>query len=416
MNQIKNGIKNLIKKRIALSLLVTLGWFGHTQAQEIEPRELIIDSVECDGNSLTSCEIIQREINLGPGDQLDEDEMKNAKIRLQLLGLFKGVDLFLEKGQTRGHVIVKIRVIEGNPFFTETSLTGYLGTNLNSPSTAIGFKVGHRNLFGRGKVFQMTLNPYILGLQFGRGFPGGIQYSDRNNFSGWAEYSDPHFLGLKKYFLNVKAYYSQFEYISSSGRPIKNNELQTRINFGRRIFDFSYFGVGLINDDFRRTAAEEDGGSSTGNSRPTYTLSSGWNNEDDPYFPTEGGVYDLTYYHSLFDQGGKEITFWWTSLTVKQNIEIANKQNLSLRGGYTYHATNEAIGESWSASLGPEWSYQYLRAKTEGSITDARFFINPMVWASKEGPTNHRIDAGALLNTRDYGILRLTASYWGGSL
>ncbi|MBL7669771.1 MAG: hypothetical protein JNM39_04740 [Bdellovibrionaceae bacterium] len=404
-----NKSKTQIKKQVAMSLILAFAWLGHPQAQEIdseaqgaESQGLLIDSVECLGNILTSCEIIQREINLGPGDHLDEEEMKNAKTRLQLLGLFKSVSLFLEKGQARGHVVVKIQVTEGNPFFTETSLAHYLYPNFKIGSTGLGFKVGHRNLFGRGKILQMTLAP------------GRLSIPSRNDFSGGLEYSDPHFLGLKKYFLNVSANYWQYEYYRLfSGRPVRTNSLQTRINFGRRIFDFSYVGLGLNNYESRTIEAPEDGGSTTTYSSPTYTLSTGWNNEDDPYFPTEGGVIDLTYYLHNWKQDGRELATQSASIVFKQNFEIAAKQTLSIGGGYSYMAKNQAMGDSWFAKVGPEWSYQFLRAASEKSITDVRFFINPITMASLEGPSREQIDAGVILNTKDYGILRLTATYWG---
>jgi len=60
-------------------------------ASEFSPNDLIIDQIECVGNETTSCDLIQKEIYLNAGEKVNEEDLSNAKIRLQLKNLFTSV-------------------------------------------------------------------------------------------------------------------------------------------------------------------------------------------------------------------------------------------------------------------------------------------------------------------------------------
>ena len=50
------------------------------------------------------------------GGLLDEDEVKDAKLRLSALPNFRSVDIHLEKGSEKGRVVVVIEVAEADSF------------------------------------------------------------------------------------------------------------------------------------------------------------------------------------------------------------------------------------------------------------------------------------------------------------
>ncbi|MCB0411380.1 MAG: hypothetical protein KDD22_02570 [Bdellovibrionales bacterium] len=205
-------------------------------AQDLEPQDLILDGISCEGNELTDCDVIQREVYLNPGQHLDEDEIENARIRLQLTGLFNQVHLRLEKSEMRGHVILVVEVEEASALFTETYL------NVSSfRHPPLSFTVGHRNLFGRGKILSASLNPSEM-----------WDYTHPRSTNLLFNYTDPHLWGHKKYFMGAG---SRFDFIDTSdirdeSNFSKLNSYGYSVNFGRRFFDFSYFTIGRHHHEY----------------------------------------------------------------------------------------------------------------------------------------------------------------------
>lgn len=373
-----------------------------TYAQEVEPENFhenyIIDSIECAGNLSTDCEIIKREIYQNIGDKLDEEEVSNSKIRLQLLGLFKSVDLSLKKGIDRGHVVLSVEVAEDNPFFSETTVmtsyfksSGFSGLN----SLGVALKFGHRNLFGKGKVLQTTLEP------------NGIMYPDYKSYSGNIEYIDPHLFGHKRYFLSAKLQYTFNDYdLPSTSYSRTKNSTSYSLNIGHRIFDFSHIGVGVSQGNSKTISRNGENDlliEETTESKPSYTLNYGWNSEDDPYFPTEGSKFDLTYYK--FEQYAPN-----AFAEFKQNWLINEKNFLILTANDWWAAKDEWSAENYNNfNLGLEWGYQARRNQAESFVTDARYFLKSS--ANYDNYTRDNIEgtlsAGVLLDTQSLGILKL---------
>src|SRR4051812_8617240 len=52
-------------------------------------ESLVIENIECEGNGSTDCALIKETIFLSPGDEVEDEELHNARTRLGLMGLFK---------------------------------------------------------------------------------------------------------------------------------------------------------------------------------------------------------------------------------------------------------------------------------------------------------------------------------------
>lgn len=158
MKSIKYKIINIYSTIVITQFLCSLPANG----QEYKPEDLIIDSIECAWNTNTDCDIIKNEFYIKPGDKINEEEIQNAMIRLQLLNLFKTVEITLQKGIEKGHVVLLAEVVEDNPLFFEASL----GVNFNYLSSKslnkFPFAFGHRNLLGKGKQLKFEFDPIRL--------------------------------------------------------------------------------------------------------------------------------------------------------------------------------------------------------------------------------------------------------------
>lgn len=385
-----------------LSFILILQFHVKSLAQESTPEDLIIDAIECNGNTRTNCEIIKSEIYLNPGDQLNEEEVKNAKFRLQLLNLFKSVDLNLVKGSQRGHVVLNVEVVEDSPLFSETSF--YAGPLERSDMyRSLSVKVGHRNLLGQGKVLQATISPNDL-----------LKIND-SAFNGAIEYIDPHLFGYKKLFFNAR--FDHYLYKDKNNNDddyvIDKYENKLTTDLGLRVFDFSHVSIGTIKDYsyylFRESLTQSSFQSKM-QERNTYTFNYGWNSQDDYYFPTEGSTFDITYYKT--DYNFYEKNYYLIS-DFRKNF-LLNHKNIfvfGVRDNYSADSGSNTI------NLNLQWNYQLRRAASEESITDARLSISPLYAHFRNSDGNvteyKGIDLGLLMDTKSFGIIRLSTFFMG---
>jgi len=380
-----------------LMILAVAALFATTNAysQELEPEDLVIDGIECTGNALTDCEIIKREIYLNTGDKVNEEEIKNAKIRLQLLNLFKSVTLSLKKGAERGHVVLNVDVVEESPLFSETSVSHSESSSLGT-NDGLAFKLGHRNLFGKGKILQGTFTR------------NGLTNSQDKTDSGTLEYLDPHLFGHKKYFLSASLSHFFINGSENNGYLVAPKEYTTfAFSLGRRIFDFSHIGIGTIKSYWTQLGRNTTNESfyETKYDSTAYTINYGWNSEDDSYFPTEGSRFDLTYFKN------ENRNSYSTLTEFKQNFSLNEKNILSLQ---LQESFNSDFKNDHNAELGLEWAYQLRRAQAGSAITDTRFFVKPsMNYSTYSESFGKGVDAGVLVDTESLGIIKFTTFYRG---
>ncbi|MBL7557703.1 MAG: hypothetical protein JNM24_17875 [Bdellovibrionaceae bacterium] len=370
------------------------------KAQDMpNPSELIIDNIVCEGNDSTSCDLIQKEIYLNIGDRVNEEELSNARIRLQLKNLFKSVNIFMKKGTERGHVNIVVEVIEGNPFFMEVDyqLQGTRDSNFHNRSVSMG----HRNLFGLGKTFRFTYNQDEYSWQTQKYF--------RTTFS----YIDPNLFGIKKLFFNINA---SFE------RPLSSNNQDNHIDYvyekndaysfllGYRIFDFSYISISQTKYD--SVARYENSKETYSHTKIEDSVTYGWNSEDDSYFASSGSKFALSYvmtqpepgdfYSSVEDRSFQKVYF-------KKNWTLAPKNFFSISSDiYRLNGSRTPEYQSNSSFL---YSYQ-LKDRLNGVGSRSRLFfdVNPI---AGEYYSTVNYSTGYMTEFAGFGFLKLGLTYWG---
>jgi outer membrane protein assembly factor BamA len=123
---------------------------GLAQYVDASPSaELRVQEIRCAGNDRVACDFIRGHLHLAPGAALDEDEIRNAELRLSALRYFDSVAIHLEKGAQRGAVIVVIEVTESSPLVMETVVGG--SHRMEVGHILVGSRIAHQNLFGEGK-------------------------------------------------------------------------------------------------------------------------------------------------------------------------------------------------------------------------------------------------------------------------
>lgn len=333
-------------KKILILITMLMPMLAGAEIEKVEvPDPLVIEDVQCEGNTATECTFIKGQVFLYPGDIVNEEEVNNAKIRLSTLPNFRSTDIYLKKGSQRGRVILVIEVEEGSPYLSEIRA----GTSIRDShvSERVGGRIAHQNLFGKGKILDLEVDARIPVADSGASTYTRLQYID------------PHLLGSKKSFLVQGVTYHDLDYNYDDGDFYRESQLGLDFALGRRIWDFSYISVGyqtyLTSDIHRRYTYENDEIEDfKGSYDNAFFLNYGWNSEDDPYFPTHGSRFGMTWawYSPVADQGTK-------------NSNSADSFRASM--GYRTNWVSDG-GAIWSFKLGGTPGTQF-RPSLEDELT-----------------------------------------------
>lgn len=240
---------------------------------------LTVEDLRCKGNESTSCRFILGYLYLSAGDRVNEEEIRNAQLRLSWLRIFESVDIYLEKGSRKGNAVVVVEVQEASPITKELSL----GTEsrLSSVSQALYANVIDYNLLGTGKIL-------------------GVQVQDRIPIAGPTQrenalrlsYIDPQLFDSKRYFLTAGLTQTDLHYEYQNGDLFDARLFGADVSIGRRVADFSYFTAGFQyrpSVDVLTRLRQANGGFDTTieSSHAAVLLGYGWNSSD-PFFPSQG--------------------------------------------------------------------------------------------------------------------------------
>lgn len=154
-----------------------------------EGQRFRINAIRIEGNSLTKDYVIIRAMRIPIGTYYNDQEMANAKERLQKLGFFQSVSEpeIYESGDTTG---LLVKVTEGNTN-TFDGVIGYMPAQLGQSGYFTGMiDISMVNLFGTGRKFRAMWHqetkltqeleigyaePYILGYPVN----GEVDFSQR---------------------------------------------------------------------------------------------------------------------------------------------------------------------------------------------------------------------------------------------
>lgn len=377
-------------------IFLLLPWI--LKAQDVpNPNELVIDKIVCEGNSSTSCDLIQKEIYLNVGDKVNEEELSNAKTRLQLKNLFNSVNIFMKKSSERGHVYVVIEVIEGNPFFMEVEygLEGSKYSNYNRRNVSIG----NRNLLGLGKIFRFTYSQ------------NEFSWQNSKYFGATFSYLDPNLFGYKKLFFNLNAFFERPLSSPDSTDFVfydKNDRYSALLGF--RIFDFSYISISQMKkEEVSRFPNSDEIATRKG---IVDSITYGWNSEDDSYFSTSGSRFSLSY--SLEHQQISTNSYLnqdrsYQYLFFKKNWALAPKNYVSISSNI--YQLNDLTTPEYQSNSSLLYSYQ-LKDRLNGLGSRSRVFFNVNPIANKDFSTVN-LGAGYITEFAGFGLLKLGLTYWG---
>lgn len=385
-------------------------------AQSEEPQQiLIIDSIACQGNTQTNCEFIKKEFYQNPSEVLNEEEIQNAKIRLKLKNLFESVDVFLQKGAQKYHVVVTFDVVEKDPTFTETTINSSADYPFKSTSD-LKFTFGNRNLFGNGE----TLTGTVGYLSFGD--------SENQNATGKIEYTDPHFLDSKSYFFNTSIEHRRnlkTSEIPEDGAVAVYPEMLTTYTLGggKRIFDFSYISLKLSHSDANIKTQSNSETFSRSETTNRFDLSYGWNTENDTYFATTGDRlninYDKTLYNQNFLSNSESNSQESYQATYSRRFLISNENSIRLAGtGYT-SVYKDLYRDSKLNFFNPTFEFNHQLVDTplnkNNLIQKAKVYFNlsPIyTFASDNAVSYQQQEFGVLMDSKKLGIIKLFLTHW----
>jgi len=352
------------QRRIAVAML---SWFAPLAAAQtaetIVDEPLVVQEVICTGNLITSCKFIRDHLYLVAGDALDEEQIRNAELRLSALRNFTSVNFRLEKGAARGAVIVVIEVEEASPIVREWLLGG--SSRADAQRGVFAGRIAHQNLFGEGKIVDLAAVAIvpIAGETLNEAYDIALRYVD------------PQLLGSNRYFGVAGVRWRNRRYEDIYGNFGSIDAGQFELTIGRRIADFSYlsFGVAVRSDnDWAAGRWDSNGDFVTSNpesfSDYGLTLAYGWNTEDDLYFPTRGSTFQINVggdYQPNEPEGRTHIQFrkTWAASGAYWTFKL---------GGDPSPEYRDSVGESQLLSL------SYARPVAPGdNIQRGRWYIEP---------------------------------------
>lgn len=275
---------NRLSSKVAAAVMLLALLFSFTSlAQTASTDQLVVEDLRCRGNAATSCDFILSYVYMGRGDALDETELRNAQLRLATLRMFDSVEIYLEKGSERSKAVVVIEVAETDPLLTEWLIGA--SYRLGSFRSVTAGRITHQNLFGTGKVADLTVSTTqpLNGPQ-DRGYAATLRYAD------------PHLFDSRRYFGIVSARFVDGETTSRYGNFGETTALRFGASLGRRLWDFSYLTVSYgyrARLEQRSGRWQKDGTFELDEDRNRHAIDVlyGWNSEDDLYFPTHGSSF-----------------------------------------------------------------------------------------------------------------------------
>lgn len=255
------------------------------QGQALEPA-LEVQEIRCVGNATTSCGFLREHLYLTAGQRLDEEEIRNAQLRLSALRNFESVDIRLEKGERRGAVVVVIDVREADALTVE-AIAG-VSSRLDSQRAVLGARLTQLNLFGAGRLADLTAVAAMP-------VAGDAQFE---SYDVMARYAEPQLFGSRRWFALAKAGWHKRDTRDTYGNFTRLDTAQFDLNVGRRFGNFSYFTLGVSwRPDLDWTVGRWNSDGQFIVSNPDYELNLnlmfGWSTEDDLDFPTQGSTFQI---------------------------------------------------------------------------------------------------------------------------
>ena len=391
----------LLAKIVFAFVFALLIGSAHCFARDIDPdTKLIVQDIQCRGNVSTACSFIRGHLYLAAGEQLNEGQVEDAKLRLSALPNFKSVDIHLEKGSQKGSVIVVIEVAEASPF----SSALVLGTSFRDGTDMqmLAARISDHNLWGAGKTVDLLL---VADLP--------INHRASKDFASRLEYFDPQLFGSNRYFLATGLFYSRSTFNFSGGDLSSGGDGGVDLSLGRRFGSFSYVTAGFrylfnpavnsrdLSADKRNRYLAFDGNLTTltdSSGSRVLLFTYGRNSEDDPVFPTRGWmfhIYDDWAPREHVHFAGAEARVTWRS------------------GGNSFWTAQTRPFNDFNAPFDDDLGTSVTYARSINSsgffsgIQRGRWYVGPGITVIAHNRFEVGVKAGIRLETRSFGLVNL---------
>ena len=312
-------------------IFIVLPVYGKTNASDaseqvflgapLKKTALIIDDIICIGNDETNCSFIRNKYYQHIGDELNPDEIIDAKLRLGTLIQFKHIDVYLKKGKQRGHVVVVFDIEEASNLQYELSydmkrikskedfyacfgdavpdnkeelinLCDRDKYRISETQQYISAQATNFNFLGLGKELSLSISGYKYDKDADHFKQSLIEPADTDSWSTRyitthntlsLDYYDPHLLNSPYYYFtaNIQLTQSQSKYTetddsnSQTSRESYPSNKRSWFSFGRRFARYSYVSLGIAGDLDEQI--DEN-----------YYFNYGFNSENDTLFPVYG--------------------------------------------------------------------------------------------------------------------------------
>jgi outer membrane protein assembly factor BamA len=359
----------------------------------LQKTTLIIDDIICIGNDNTDCSFIRNKYYQRIGDQLNPDEIIDAKLRLGTLIQFKNIDVFLKKGTKRGNVVVVFDIKEASNLQYELSYDAKRIESKESFYSCYGdsvpdnrealirlcaldkyhvyetqqylsTKVTNFNFLGSGKELSLSASGYQYDKEADHFKQSLTELSDTDSWSTRyittfkriaLNYYDPHLFNSPYYYINanIQLTKNQTKYTetdsnrSETTREAFPSNKRTWFSIGSRFARYSYISLGIAGDLDEKV-------------NENYYLNYGFNSENDILFPVQG----------------EKLTTSYVTLPLGYRYELS----------YLYHFNiddNSAISLGVSADYYKESTDNFYSKITEAALLTK--YTNFKVINSKEG-------------------------------
>lgn len=401
------AVKALFIASLAVVLQTGVSYASEQKKEDVYAHRsptLIIDNIICQGNTSTECSFVTKKYYQQIGDVLDTDEISDAKLRLGTLIQFKSVNIHLEKGTQRGHVVVVFNINEASNIqydlglsyaWNEFAYNNSISTTSTSSLPALNGKITDFNFLGTGKELSFLFSGTRSFLTNELNFENNTSSEsyDSNRFSVGLSYYDPHFFNSSYYYLTASVLHSENESSYVQGNDYRGST-NVDASFGRRFGRHSYFSIDvasrfytsyelrpLLEDSENKTEMIERHDQHT-----TYAMTYGWNSEDDVLFPTQGSVFST----SIKDLDRLDDKIFNIHASYKENFAITANQIIALGGKAqffhydTCSGNNLCSGSIENASLFARYNHIQVIDKINGTYSG--WHIGLTIGAGKSSP------------------------------
>lgn len=383
-----SGTLTCVRRMVSKLWLLCFLCMGLTFASVVfgEEAPLEIEKILCEGNEKSTCGFIQSQTSLQENERVDEEKIKEAKLRLQLIGYFEEVEIRLNKGSAPGRAVMMITVKERSSYsYSASAGAAYSDEWLYGALDVTGT---NKNLTGSGDSLSLRIRD---------DYDKHFNYKSRfNDVSARIEYIRPGFLFPRLYLIGgVGAKYTNYSIKDNSpifGAGYDNWDYfksWADLALGYKIFNYSFLSLGYRQYLLNRTS--------------NLFLQYGWNSQDDDNFPTQGSqlLINLDWSRPFRQQSTHYINFTGSFL---QHFRLADGHVLSLKiGGFKDLDPNFYVSEDRATSIRYT---RILKKSADKDIKKTAYYIEPGYFYGFSGKNVWGARAGSTIQT-DYGLVNL---------